>query len=70
MEQKTHKKLYSTHAWIGIISGILLFIVTFSGIPALFDHEIEYWQYPAFSEQQIPKNSSDKVPSSFDLERT
>mgnify|MGYP005991519593 CR=1 FL=1 len=70
MEQKTHKKLYSTHAWIGIISGILLFIVTFSGIPALFDHEIEYWQYPAFSEQQIPKNSSGKVPSSFDLERT
>lgn len=52
MEQQTHKQLYSTHAWIGIISGILLFIVTFSGIPALFDHEIEYWQYPIYSEQE------------------
>jgi uncharacterized iron-regulated membrane protein len=66
MEQKTHKKLYSTHAWIGIISGILLFIVTFSGIPAMFDHEIEYWQYPVYSKQQ----NSTKIQTPFDLERT
>lgn len=65
MEQHTHKKLYSTHAWIGIISGILLFIVTFSGIPALFDHEIEYWQYPAYSEQQ----NTTQVQAPFNLER-
>lgn len=62
MEQQTHKKLYSTHAWIGIISGILLFIVTFSGIPALFEHEIEYWQYPAYG-QLDEKNE-------FNLEKT
>lgn len=66
MEQQTHKQLYSTHAWVGIISGILLFIVTFSGIPALFDHEIEYWQYPIFSEQQNPDNTQ----AQFDLERS
>jgi len=66
MEQKTHKKLYSTHAWIGIISGILLFIVTFSGIPAMFDHEIEYWQYPAYSKQQ----NTTELQTPFDLERT
>ena len=65
MQQKTHKTLYSSHSWIGIISGILLFIVTFSGIPALFDHEIEYWQYPVFSEQQ-----SKPQEKAFDLEQT
>ncbi len=62
MQQQTHKTLYSSHAWIGIISGILLFIVTFSGIPALFDHEIEFWQYPAYSELD------EKKP--FDLEQS
>lgn len=46
MQQKTHKTLYSTHSWIGIISGILLFVVTFSGIPALFEAEIAHWQTP------------------------
>ncbi|MBL4796954.1 MAG: PepSY domain-containing protein [Oleispira sp.] len=67
MEQKTHKTLYSAHAWIGVISGILLFIVTFSGIPALFDHEIEYWQYPTYGE--VSNNfSSDK--KEFDLEKS
>ena len=46
MQQKTHKTLYSNHSWIGIISGILLFVVTFSGIPALFEAEIAHWQTP------------------------
>lgn len=62
MKKNTHKRLYDTHAWVGIISGILLFIVTFSGIPALFEHELGYWQYPVFGE--IPEDKS------FNLERT
>ena len=62
MEQQTHKRLYDTHAWVGIISGILLFIVTFSGIPALFDHELEYWQYPEYT---VLDKTTD-----FDLERS
>ena len=62
MKQHTHKRLYDTHSWVGIISGILLFIVTFSGITALFENELGYWQYSTFGEI-----SEDK---SFDLERT
>jgi uncharacterized iron-regulated membrane protein len=62
MKQQTHKRLYDTHSWVGIISGILLFIVTFSGIPALFEHELGYWQYSSFGEIAEDK--------SFDLERT
>jgi uncharacterized iron-regulated membrane protein len=71
MEQKTHKTLYSSHGWIGVISGILLFIVTFSGIPALFDHEIEFWQYPKYSEI-ADNNSVHNVTAeekNFDLEK-
>jgi uncharacterized iron-regulated membrane protein len=66
MEQQTHKTLYSTHAWIGIISGILLFVVTFSGIPALFDHEIEFWQYPMYGEVDSDMGSHEKE---LDLEK-
>ena len=62
MKQHTHKRLYDTHSWVGIIAGILLFIVTFSGIPALFEHELGYWQYSAFGE--IAEDRS------FDLEHT
>ena len=61
MEKKTYTTMYNTHAWVGIISGILLFIVTFSGIPALFEHELEYWQHPVFSQQ--------KATGPLDLER-
>ena len=66
MEQQTHKTLYSTHAWIGVISGILLFIVTFSGIPALFDHEIEFWQYPGYGEVANNIHPDDNI---FNLEK-
>ena len=62
MKQHTHKRLYDTHAWVGIISGILLFIVTFSGIAAMFEHELGYWQHSVFGE--IPEDKS------FDLEHT
>lgn len=54
MDNSTHKTLYATHGWVGIISGILLFVVVFSGIPALFDDELEYWQSPSLT--QLPKS--------------
>jgi uncharacterized iron-regulated membrane protein len=59
MQQSTHKTLYSTHGWIGIISGILLFIVTFSGIPALFEEELAQWQSPDNSRLQVKQQYLD-----------
>ena len=56
MDNSTHKTLYATHGWVGIISGILLFVVVFSGIPALFDDELEYWQSPSLT--QLPKSQA------------
>ncbi|ASP38509.1 hypothetical protein CHH28_07410 [Bacterioplanes sanyensis] len=50
MQQSTHKTLYNTHSWIGIWCGILLFVVTFSGLPAMFAHELEVWQSPTLSQ--------------------
>ncbi|WP_419810614.1 PepSY-associated TM helix domain-containing protein [Bacterioplanoides sp.] len=52
MEQRTHKVYYNTHTWLGILSGILLFVVTFSGFPAMFAHELENWQSPTLNQLQ------------------
>jgi uncharacterized iron-regulated membrane protein len=61
MQQATHKTLYKTHGWIGIISGILLFIVTFSGIPALFEAELAHWQTPNNPVLNTDKQDFDKA---------
>ncbi len=46
MNKHTIKVFYDTHSWLGIVAGILLFIVSFSGLPAMFVHELEQWQTP------------------------
>lgn len=64
MKQATHKTLYNTHGWIGIVSGILLFVVIFSGIPALFEDELEYWQSPSLT--ALPKSQQFDLQSVVD----
>lgn len=44
MKQASRKTYYLTHSWIGVLSGILLFVVSFSGIPAMFAKELAFWQ--------------------------
>ncbi len=61
MQQTTHKTLYNTHGWIGIISSILLFIVTFSGIPALFEAELAQWQSPNNPNLNVQQQDLDKA---------
>lgn len=58
MQQATHKTFYNTHTWIGVLAGILLFVVTFSGFPALFSHELSLWQSPALNGQPATQDIS------------
>ena len=46
MKQVIRRTYHATHSWIGICAGILLFIVSFSGIPAMFAAELTFWQSP------------------------
>ena len=41
---KDTKHYYTIHAWTGVITGLLLFIVCFSGSIALFDDELTGWE--------------------------
>lgn len=37
------KKLLAIHKWLGLISGVLIFIISLSGVLLVFDDEIESW---------------------------
>lgn len=43
MRNEVLKSLYDLHSWIGLVSGVFLFAVVFSGTLALFDHEFGPW---------------------------
>lgn len=50
--QRTLKNLYTIHSWAGIVTGLLLFIVCFSGAVVVFKHEIDLWANPSLA--QLP----------------
>ena len=41
------KKLYLVHSWVGLITGILLFVIAFTGAVSVFGRpEIKIWANP------------------------
>ncbi len=46
MEQARHKRFYSLHSWAGILLGLFIYVVSFSGVVALFGDEIISWEDP------------------------
>lgn len=47
MKQDRHKRLYGLHSWTGIILGLLIYVVAFTGTAAMFADEIKTWEDPA-----------------------
>ncbi len=43
MQQRTLKSLYDLHSWIGVVVGLVLYVVCVSGVVALFAQELEPW---------------------------
>ncbi len=46
MQQRTRKILYETHAWAGLLLGVFLFVICFSGSVATFIGELAAWETP------------------------
>lgn len=47
MKSKTIKKLYTLHSWVGIVTGILLFVIAFTGAISVFGRpELSVWANP------------------------
>lgn len=60
--QRTLNRLFTLHSWAGIVTGLLMFIVCFSGAVVVFKNEIDLWANPSLA--QLPR--SDK-PASLDV---
>ena len=44
MQRDTTKKFYIVHSWLGVITGILLFILAYSGAYSVFgERELKVW---------------------------
>lgn len=54
MNRDRHKRLYDLHSWIGILIGLFLFVVSFTGCVALFSAELHPWENPT-QRLAIPK---------------
>ena len=51
--QRTLNRLFTLHSWAGIVTGLLMFIVCFSGAVVVFKHEIDLWANPSLA--QLPR---------------
>lgn len=48
MKNQTTKKLFHLHSWVGIVSGILLFVIAFTGAFSVFGQkELQVWADPS-----------------------
>ncbi|QBF83284.1 PepSY domain-containing protein [Shewanella maritima] len=76
MKSLTIKKLFQLHSWVGVVTGVLLFIVAFTGAVAVFARpELVIWSNTvtddvpqAVSGEQVQKlvnHYSEKVPAEF-----
>lgn len=48
MKLRTRKVIFDAHSWLGVVSGLLLFVVCFTGVVALFRYELANWEHPNF----------------------
>jgi uncharacterized iron-regulated membrane protein len=75
MKSKSIKKLYTLHSWVGVITGILLFVIAFTGSVSVFGRaEIKIWANPEIRAlapidtakiEQLIEDYSHKVPEHY-----
>jgi len=47
IDRRQYLLFYDIHSWMGLIGGIILFVVCFSGVPALYEQELSVWESPS-----------------------
>ncbi len=47
--QRTLNMLFTIHSWAGVVTGLLLFVVCFSGAVVVFKNEIDRWANPSLA---------------------
>ena len=72
------KKLYMVHSWVGLITGVLLFVIAFTGAVSVFGRpEIKVWANPEIREgidinaqqiEQVIAKHAKQLPEAFHQE--
>lgn len=75
MKSKSIKKLYTLHSWVGVITGVLLFVIAFTGAVSVFGRpEIKLWANPEIRAlapvdtvkiEQLIQQYSEQVPEHY-----
>lgn len=66
VSQRSLSRLFVLHSWAGIVTGLLLFVVCFSGAVVVFKGEIDRWANPSLA--RLPR-ADQVVPLSVVLHR-
>lgn len=53
MTTDRHKRLHALHSWVGMMLGLFVYFVCFTGMFALFEHELQTWENPDLREQGL-----------------
>lgn len=79
MRQGSMKALYELHSWTGLLLGLVLYVVSFSGIVALFEIELGPWErgtcQPAYTDHAKAVDTLyaeaearwDEIPANFSI---
>ncbi len=47
MKKSRYLRIYDLHSWSGVLLGLYVYVVSFTGCLALFGHELQAWEDPA-----------------------
>ncbi|MCG8392126.1 MAG: PepSY domain-containing protein [Pseudomonadales bacterium] len=55
------RRYIDLHAWLGMVSGLALFVAFFAGAINVFHHELHHWQEPYHGEEAVPPGGMDRL---------
>ncbi len=63
--QKTRKLFNDIHLWLGLSSGIIIFVICLSGTLYVFNTELTEWGTPHLYKVAVPSGEERKAPDTF-----
>tara|TARA_Y100000588_G_scaffold324645_1_gene357929 strand:+ start:138 stop:1739 length:1602 start_codon:yes stop_codon:yes gene_type:complete len=61
MKGERLRRMIDLHAWVGMVSGLALFVAFFAGALNVFHHELHHWQEPHSGESVAAPMSMDRL---------
>lgn len=63
--QHRYPQHLALHTWAGILFGLLIFVLMFSGSVAVFHHELEQWQEPISEQSHLRADPNFTIDTAF-----